>query len=381
MPKSAVSKDKSKLKAWLLADAEAAGFADIGITKAQHSAQTTDGLARFLDDHYEGDMGWLRDTAARRQQPHAMWHDARTAIVLGMNYGPNHDPMGNLDARDKGNISVYARGRDYHEVIKGKLKQLAGRLAAKSGWQVRVFVDTAPLMEKPLGQSAGIGWQGKHTNLVSRTHGSWLFLGTILTDGELPYDEAVGDHCGSCTNCLDICPTDAFPAPYRLDARRCISYLTIEHKGQIPKDFRAAIGNRIFGCDDCLAVCPWNKYAKAASEAKLAARMETTMPELTALLALDEAGFRAQFAGTPVRRAGYERFMRNVLVAAGNSADDSLVAVVLPHLETESALVRGMAVWALRQLVDKNYWRHLASQFASSEQNAEVVMEWGGDAT
>jgi epoxyqueuosine reductase len=377
MPKSAVSKDKSKLKAWLLADAEAAGFADIGITKAQHSAQTTDGLAQFLDDHYEGDMGWLRDTAVRRQQPHAMWHDARTAIVLGMNYGPDHDPMGNLDARDKGNISVYARGRDYHEVIKGKLKQLAGRLAAKSGWQVKVFVDTAPLMEKPLGQSAGIGWQGKHTNLVSRTHGSWLFLGTILTDGELPYDEAVGDHCGSCTNCLDICPTDAFPAPYRLDARRCISYLTIEHKGQIPKDFRAAIGNRIFGCDDCLAVCPWNKYAKAASEAKLAARMETTLPELAALLALDEAGFRAQFAGTPVRRAGYERFMRNVLVAAGNSADDSLVAAVLPHLETESALVRGMAVWALRQLVGEADFAALKAKYTRGETDQDVAAEWG----
>ena len=377
MPKSAVSKDKSKLKAWLLADAAAAGFADIGITKAQHSAQTTDGLAQFLDDDFEGDMAWLRDTADHRQQPHAMWGEARTAIVLGMNYGPDHDPMGNLDARDKGNISVYARGRDYHEVIKGKLKQLAGRLAAKSGWQVKVFVDTAPLMEKPLGQSAGIGWQGKHTNLVSRTHGSWLFLGTILTDGELPYDDAIGDHCGSCTNCLDICPTDAFPAPYRLDARRCISYLTIEHKGQIPIDFRAAIGNRISGCDDCLAVCPWNKYAKAASEAKLAARMETTLPELAALLALDEAGFRAQFASTPVRRAGYERFMRNVLVAAGNSADDSLVAAVLPHLETESALVRGMAVWALRQLLDEADVAVMKAKYARSETDEDVTAEWG----
>ncbi|MGB2319619.1 MAG: tRNA epoxyqueuosine(34) reductase QueG [Candidatus Puniceispirillum sp.] len=377
MPKSAVSKDKSKLKAWLLADAEASGFADIGITKAQHSAQTTDGLAQFLDDHYEGDMGWLRDTAARRQQPHAMWHDARTAIVLGMNYGPDHDPMGNLDARDKGNISVYARGRDYHEVIKGKLKQLAGRLAAKSGWQVRVFVDTAPLMEKPLGQSAGIGWQGKHTNLVSRTHGSWLFLGTILTDGELPYDEASSDHCGSCSNCLDICPTDAFPAPYRLDARRCISYLTIEHNGQIPKDFRTAIGNRIFGCDDCLAVCPWNKYAKAASEAKLAARMETTLPELAALLALDEAGFRAQFAGTPVRRAGYERFMRNVLVAAGNSVDARLGDAVAGYLDHADPLVRGMAVWAVRRLVDEADFAALKAKYTRGETDQDVAAEWG----
>ncbi|ADE38273.1 tRNA epoxyqueuosine(34) reductase QueG [Candidatus Puniceispirillum marinum] len=377
MPKSAVSKDKSKLKAWLIADAKAAGFADIGITKATHSAQTTDGLAQFLDDDFEGDMAWLRDTADRRQQPHAMWGDARTAIVLGMNYGPDHDPMGNLDARDKGNISVYARGRDYHEVIKGKLKQLAGRLAVKSGWQVKVFVDTAPLMEKPLGQSAGIGWQGKHTNLVSRTHGSWLFLGTILTDGELPYDEAQSDHCGSCRDCLDICPTDAFPAPYRLDARRCISYLTIEHKGQIPKDFRTAIGNRIFGCDDCLAVCPWNKYAKAASEAKLAARMETTLPELAALLALDEAGFRAQFASTPVRRAGYERFLRNVLVAAGNSADMGLVDVIMPHLDHASGLVRGMAVWALGQLMDDADFMAMKARYIGVETDADVAAEWG----
>lgn len=377
MPKSAVSKDKSKLKAWLIADAKAAGFADIGITKATHSAQTTDGLAQFLDDDFEGDMAWLRDTADRRQQPHAMWGDARTAIVLGMNYGPDHDPMGNLDARDKGNISVYARGRDYHEVIKGKLKQLAGRLAVKSGWQVKVFVDTAPLMEKPLGQSAGIGWQGKHTNLVSRTHGSWLFLGTILTDGELPYDEAQSDHCGSCRDCLDICPTDAFPAPYRLDARRCISYLTIEHKGQIPKDFRTAIGNRIFGCDDCLAVCPWNKYAKAASEAKLAARMETTLPELAALLALDEAGFRAQFASTPVRRAGYERFLRNVLVAAGNSADMGLVDVIMPHLDHASGLVRGMAVWALGQLMDDADFMAMKAHYIGVETDADVAAEWG----
>ena len=376
MSKSVVSHDMNKLKAWLIADAKAAGFADIGITKAQHSAQTTDGLAQFLDDDFEGDMAWLRDTAARRQQPHAMWHDARTAIVLGMNYGPDHDPMGNLAARDKGNISVYARGRDYHEVIKGKLKQLAGRLAVKSGWQVKVFVDTAPLMEKPLGQSAGIGWQGKHTNLVSRTYGSWLFLGTILTDGELPSDEAQSDHCGSCRDCLDICPTDAFPAPYRLDARRCISYLTIEHKGQIPKDFRTAIGNRIFGCDDCLAVCPWNKYAKAASEAKLAARMETTLPALSHLLRLDEAGFRAQFASTPVRRAGYERFMRNVLVAASNSGDDSLVAAVLPHLETESALVRGMAVWAVRRLVGEADFAVMKARHAGGEADADVAAEW-----
>ncbi|WP_438996593.1 tRNA epoxyqueuosine(34) reductase QueG [Candidatus Puniceispirillum sp.] len=377
MSKSVVSHDMNKLKAWLVADAKAAGFADIGITKAVHSQRTTDGLAQFLDDDFEGDMAWLRDTADRRQQPHAMWDDARTAIVLGMNYGPDHNPMDNLAVRDKGNISVYARGRDYHAVIKGKLKQLAGRLAAKSGWQVKVFVDTAPLMEKPLGQTAGIGWQGKHTNLVSQTHGSWLFLGTILTDGELPYDEAQSDHCGSCTNCLDICPTDAFPAPYRLDARRCISYLTIEHKGQIPTEFRTNIGNRIFGCDDCLAVCPWNKFAQAASEQKLAAQVETVLPALDHLLGLDEARFRAEFANTPVRRAGHERFLRNVLVAAGNSADMGLVPMIIPHLDHVSGLVRGMAVWALRQVLDEADFATMKARYASVETDQDVAAEWG----
>ena len=377
MSKSVVSHDMNKLKAWLIADAKAAGFADIGITKATHSQRTTDGLAQFLDDDFEGDMAWLRDTADRRQQPHAMWGDARTAIVLGMNYGPDHNPMDNLAARNKGNISVYARGRDYHAVIKGKLKQLAGRLAAKSGWQVKVFVDTAPLMEKPLGQTAGIGWQGKHTNLVSRTHGSWLFLGTILTDGELPYDAAQSDHCGSCRDCLDICPTDAFPAPYRLDARRCISYLTIEHKGQIPTEFRTAIGNRIFGCDDCLAVCPWNKFAQAASEQKLAAQAATVLPALDHLLRLDEAGFRAEFTSTPVRRAGHERFLRNVLVAAGNSADMGLVPMIIPHLDHASGLVRGMAVWALRQVLDEVGFAAMKARYAGGETDQDVAAEWG----
>lgn len=376
MPKSVVSHDMNKLKAWLIADAKAAGFADIGITKAAHSQRTSDGLAQFLDDDFEGDMAWLRDTADRRTQPYAMWGAARTAIVLGMNYAPDHDPMDNLAARDKGNISVYARGRDYHAVVKGRLKQLAGRLAAKSGWQVKVFVDTAPLMEKPLGQSAGIGWQGKHTNLVSREHGSWLFLGTILTDGELPYDEAQSDHCGSCRDCLDICPTDAFPAPYRLDARRCISYLTIEHKGQIPAEFRTAIGNRIFGCDDCLAVCPWNKFAQAASEQKLAARADMVLPALDHLLGLDEAGFRTQFASTPVRRAGHERFLRNVLVAAGNSANAGLVPMIIPHLGNDSGLVRGMAVWALRQLLNATDFAAMKAEYTGNETDQDVMVEW-----
>ena len=260
--------DGDRLRRWLEDAAAKAGFAGVHVTDATLPPETGARLNDFVADGRQGDMAWLAETAPRRASPAAMWPEARSAIVLTMNYGPDHDPMDNLAARDRGNVSVYARGRDYHDVIKGRLKQLAGQFAAKSGADVKVFVDTAPLMEKPLAAKAGAGWQGKHTNLVSRENGSWLFLGTILTSAELAADSAETDHCGSCRKCLDACPTDAFPAPYQLDARRCISYLTIEHKGQIPAEFRAAIGNRIFGCDDCLAVCPWNKYAERAAEAK-----------------------------------------------------------------------------------------------------------------
>ena len=256
-------------RGWLNAAAEDQGFLVVGIGPASIGSVYKDGLSTFLDNAFEGDMDWLRTTASKRMQPQNMWPDAKSAIVLGMNYGPDHNPMDNLSARTAGNISVYARGRDYHDVLKGKLKQLASQFSAKTGNAVKVFVDTAPLMEKPLAQQAGLGWQGKHTNLVSRQAGSWLFLGIILTDANLPHDVPETDHCGGCRKCLDICPTNAFPAPYRLDARRCISYLTIEHKGVIDREFRHAIGNRIFGCDDCLAICPWNKFASQASEHKL----------------------------------------------------------------------------------------------------------------
>ena len=365
------------IRDWLAAAAQKEGFAFIRVAPARLPEMAGRGLARFLADDFEGDMSWLRDSADRRSQPVHMWPEARSAIVCAMNYGPDHDPMDNLAATSHGNISVYARGRDYHDVIKGKLKQLAGSFAAKSGAAVKVFVDTAPLMEKPLAAEAGAGWQGKHTNLVARDGGSWLFLGVILTDAELVHDSPGQDHCGSCTKCLDICPTNAFPAPYRLDARRCISYLTIEHKGQIPREFRAAIGNRIFGCDDCLAVCPWNKYAARASEAKLQARPASTLPPLAELLALDDSGFRARFAGTPVRRAGYGRFMRNVLVAAGNSGDPTLAKLVTTHLGSDSPLVRGMAVWAARQLVDEKSYRTLELTHMVDERDPMVRAEWG----
>jgi len=363
-------------RGWLDAIAEEEGFFLVGIGPATIETKNVSGLKVFLDNAFEGDMDWLRTTAAKRMQPQNMWPDARSAIVLGMNYGPNHNPMDNLAARSSGNISVYARGRDYHEVVKGKLKQLASQFSAKTGNAVKVFVDTAPLMEKPLAQQAGLGWQGKHTNLVSRQAGSWLFLGIILTDATLPYDTRETDHCGACRQCLDICPTNAFPTPYRLDARRCISYLTIEHKGVIAQQFRRAIGNRIFGCDDCLAICPWNKFASRAKEQKLLAKAGTDLPPLERLLLLDDAEFRDYFSGTPVRRAGYERFMRNVLIAAGNSADSKLVPLVSTFLQHKAALVRGMAVWALFELMDQKAWNAIKQQYLPTEQDGSVNAEW-----
>jgi len=363
-------------RGWLSAAAGGQGFSLVGIGPASIDAVNESGLEAFLDDAFEGDMDWLRTTAAKRMQPQNMWPDARSAIVLGMNYGPDHDPMDNLAARTAGNISVYARGRDYHDVVKGKLKQLASQFASRTGNEVKVFVDTAPLMEKPLAQQAGLGWQGKHTNLVSRQAGSWLFLGIILTDAALTYDLPEIDRCGGCRQCLDICPTNAFAAPYRLDARRCISYLTIEHKGVIAREFRRAIGNRIFGCDDCLAICPWNKFASQAKEQKLAAKVGTNLPPLNQLLLLDDAEFRHYFAGTPVRRAGYNRFMRNILIAAGNSADTALVPLVRTFLNHQAVVVRAMAVWALTQLMDQGAWAALKQKHLPAEMDETVCAEW-----
>jgi epoxyqueuosine reductase len=301
-------------------------------------------------------MHWLADTQARRADPRTLWPQVGAIVMLGMNYGPDVDPLALLADRGAANISVYARNRDYHDVVKGKLKTLAGWLVARGGEgvdvKVKVFVDTAPVMEKPLAEAAGLGWQGKHTNLVARGYGSWLFLGAIFTTLDLAPDAPETDHCGSCRACLDICPTAAFPAPYQLDARRCISYLTIEHKEQIPEEFRKAIGNRVYGCDDCLAVCPWNKWAQIAHDAKLVAREDLRAPRIADWLALDDTGFRALFSGSPVKRLGRERFMRNLLVAAGNSDDISLRPAVRRHLEDPSAMVRDMAMWALAQLDD-----------------------------
>ena len=329
---------------------------------------------RFIAEGQHGDMDWLATTTARRTDPNVLWPEARSVVMLGLNYGPDRDPLAILSARDRGAISVYAQGDDYHEIIKAKLKAIARWLVANAGGDVKVFVDTAAVMEKPLAASAGLGWQGKHTNLVSRQHGSWLFLGAIFTTLALPPDTAEIDHCGSCRACLDVCPTNAFPAPYRLDARRCISYLTIEHKGPIPRELRSGIGNRIYGCDDCLAVCPWNKFAQAGREAKLAAREVLRAPKLAELARLDDAAFRALFSKSPVKRTGRDRFIRNVLIAIGNSGERALAAEAERLLDDASPLVRGAAVWALGRL-DPQRLAALAEK-RMHETDASVRDEW-----
>jgi epoxyqueuosine reductase len=314
-------------------------------------------LAQFVAQGRHGEMAWMETTLERRAHPTAMWEGARSAIVLGLSYAPGIDPLERLKAKDRGAISVYAHGDDYHELIKKRLKAIARWLAGEQSCEVKVFVDTAPLMEKPLAARAGAGWQGKHTNLVSRDHGSWLFLGVILTDLDLPADAPEDDHCGSCRACLDICPTNAFPAPYQLDARRCISYLTIEHAGPVPEEFRAALGNRIYGCDDCLAVCPWNKFAEVSREAKLAAREALEAPPLAQLAGLDDAAFRALFAKSPIKRIGRDRFVRNVLYAVGNSGDAGLTSVAASLLADDSDVVRDAAAWAIARLAAESAFR------------------------
>ena len=332
-----------------------------------------DRLARFLADGAHGDMAWME--GGRRGDPRALWPAVRSIAMLGLNYGTGGDPLAILQRREHGAISVYAQGDDYHEIIKPRLKALARWLIAQAGGDAKVFVDTAALMEKPLAAASGLGWQGKHTNLVSRQYGSWLFLGAILTTIDLPADAPEDDYCGSCRACLDVCPTAAFPAPYRLDARRCISYLTIEHKGPIPRELRPLIGNRIYGCDDCLAVCPWNKFAQAGREAKLAARAELEAPQLADLARLDDAGFRALFSKSPVKRTGRARFVRNVLVAIGNSGDAALAPAAERLLDDASPLVRGAAVWALGRL-DHKRLAALAMERRAREREPLVADEW-----
>ena len=348
------------------------GFDICRIADAETDPTHGANLSGFVSAGHHGTMAWMEETRERRASPRDLWPDVRSVIMLGMNYGPDSDPRPLLDKTSAGNISVYARNRDYHDVIKGKLKEIGGRFAARSGAEIKVFVDTAPVMEKPLAARSGLGWQGKHTNLVSREFGSWLFLGSIFTSAELIADEPETDHCGSCSACLEACPTNAFTAPYRIDARRCISYLTIEHKGAIPAEFRPLMGNRIYGCDDCLAACPWNKFAQAGREMKLRPRADLAEPPLSELLTLDDAGFRAFFSGSPVKRIGRDRFIRNCLIAAGNSGDPGLVEHCRRLLRDGSPDVRAMAVWALSRLGGLETSRQLLSEEADEMVLAEL---------
>ncbi|MEJ8309505.1 tRNA epoxyqueuosine(34) reductase QueG [Agrobacterium larrymoorei] len=364
-----------KLTDFVRAEAISLGFDLCRITSPDAIPQAPDRLREFLDSGFHGTMGWMAETEERRASPKTLWGDVRSIVMFGLNYGPDEDPRAILEQPDKTAISVYARNRDYHDVIKGRLKEIATRFASRAGEDVKVFVDTAPVMEKPLAAAAGLGWQGKHTNLVSRSFGSWLFLGSMFTTAELCLDEPEKDHCGSCRACLDACPTNAFPAPYKLDARRCISYLTIEHKGSIPHKFRPMIANRIYGCDDCLAACPWNKFAVSASEMKLQAREDLKEPSINFLLGLDDAAFRSFFSGSPVKRIGRNRFIRNVLIAAGNSKDQRFVEQCKGLTVDTSPEVRGMAVWALSQLMDRQSF-HAYAATHTTDDDSDVQEEW-----
>ncbi|MFN3583717.1 tRNA epoxyqueuosine(34) reductase QueG [Phenylobacterium sp.] len=357
-------------------EARALGFDLCRITDVDEAWPAAARLAEFVAAGRHGEMGWMAETLERRSNPRAMWPDARSAVVLGLNYGPEGDPLEILGRRDRGAISVYARNEDYHDLIKKRLKALGRWMQQRFGGELKVFVDTAPLMEKPLAERAGAGWQGRHTNLVSREFGSWLFLGSILTTLELSPDAPEAMHCGSCAACLEACPTNAFPAPFQLDARRCISYLTIELKGPIPREFREALGNRIYGCDDCLAVCPWNKFAAQAREQKLAAREELKAPKLTDLARLDDPAFRALFTRSPVKRIGRDRFVRNVLYAIGNSGEPALAPEAARLLDDPSPLVRGAAVWAMSRLLPGADFEAMRAARLPAETDAEVREEW-----
>jgi epoxyqueuosine reductase len=356
----------------------AMGFDAVGFAAARLAAAARDDLEEYLARGYHGDMGWLAATAARRGDPQALWPEAKTVVVLAINYAGDDDPLAALADPAQGAISVYARGRDYHETVKSRLKALARWIAARWPGDLKVFVDTAPVMEKPLAEQAGLGWQGKHTNLVSRDFGSWLFLGEIYLSLELAPDPPESDHCGHCQRCLDICPTSAFPEPYKLDARRCISYLTIEHKGPIPNELRPLIGNRIFGCDDCLAVCPWNKFARRTAEPAFLPRDGLSAPRLAELAALDDGAFRTRFAGTAVKRIGRNRFLRNVLIAIGNAPAPGadLVAAARGCLDDPSPLVRGAAVWAFARIAGRGEFAAEAARRRTGEPDPTVAAEW-----
>jgi epoxyqueuosine reductase len=370
----------SSISSAIKAQAAAFGFASVGICDARAVPENATRLQTFLAAGHHGDMAWMHNRSDERADPQQLWPEVKSIIVLGMSYAPQDDPLRHHDNADIGVISVYAQGKDYHDVVKARLKQMGRWLIDAYGGDIKVFVDTAPVMEKPLGQNAGLGWQGKHTNLVSRGHGSWLFLGTIYTSLDLESDLPHKNNCGSCAACQDICPTKAFPAPYKLDARRCISYLTIEYKGVIPPEFRAAIGNRIYGCDDCLAVCPWNKFAAASQEIAFAPRAELTAPRLLELVELDDTAFRALFSGSPIKRIKRDAFVRNVVVALGNvpvsaAEIDCVIAAIERRLADSSGLVRAQAVAALRRLAPARA-AALKADLLSRELAPEVLAVW-----
>ncbi len=375
-PQRGTSPRSDEIRAQIRERALALGFDAVGFAPAQVARAAQEEFLAFLDQGCHGEMDWLARNAERRADPRTLWPEARSVIVLGQNYGPGSDPLGLLERKDRASISVYARNADYHDLIKRRLKALARWMHEELAAEVKVFVDTAPVMEKHLAQAAGLGWQGKHSNLVSLELGSWLFLGEVFTDLDLPADTAEEDHCGSCWRCLEVCPTDAFLGPYRLDARRCISYLTIEHKGHIPREFRAAMGNRIYGCDDCLAVCPWNKFAQRTAEPAFLPRAELSAPRLADLLQLDDATFRRVFAGSPIKRIGRDRFIRNVLIAVGNSGESALAPRAEALLEDTSPLVRAMAVWALWRLLPEGHFVALRARRITAEGDAQVQKEW-----
>ncbi len=369
---NSISDRRETIRARALAE----GFEVVRFARATAPHEAGSRLQIYLAEGRHGDMEWMARNSERRGDPAMLWPEAKSIVVLGANYGPDHDPLDDLKYRATGAITVYARGDDYHDVLKKRLKRLAGFLVENFGGDAKVFIDTAPVLEKPLAQEAGLGWQGKHTNLVSREFGSWLFLGSVFTTLEIEPDTPESDHCGACHACLDICPTKAFPAPYQLDARRCISYLTIEHKGHIPREFRVAIGNRIYGCDDCLAVCPWNKFAQKSREMQFRAREELHRPRLADLARLDDAAFRALFRGSPIKRIGRDRFVRNVLIAIGNAGDAALAVEPERLLDDASPLVRAMAVWALSKLLDASRFAEFAAEFEGRESDDDVRAEW-----
>ena len=377
MPCSTSKKKLEKnLKISLIEKSKEFGFDVIKITKPNISKENKDYFDKFLFNNFHGEMDWLENKKERRKSPKKLWNDVESIIMLGVNYGPDHDPLDSIKLKNIGNISVYAKGNDYHDIIKKNLKKLGRWFVQEIKSEIKVFVDTAPVMEKPLAQKAGLGWQGKHTNLVSREFGSWLFLGSIYTNIVIDTDEEELDHCGNCTSCIDICPTQAFPEPYKLDARKCISYLTIEHKGPIPINLRSKIGNRIYGCDDCLAICPWNKFAKESNEMKFSSNHNKESFSLEKLSLLDDRNFRLMFSKSPIKRIGRDRFLRNVLIALGNSKSKSAAHYIKRNLDDKSPIVRGAAVWAINQILKGEEINMIKNNFLPLEQDINVINEW-----